>query len=123
MYQNDPEIMEEERELLRLLDEGLEIPPLPPDFRSNILAQLSMPSNLLSSEMNTEPESTEPELTEEERELLRLLDDEDLGIPPLPSDFINNMLARLGIPFDVPLSERPPEPESTDPETPEELLQ
>jgi hypothetical protein len=46
----------------------------------------------------------DPEITKEEQELLQILD-EELALPPLPLDFVSNVLARLEIPSDAPLIE------------------
>jgi len=90
MQEIEPEITAEERELLQLFDEELDIPPLPPDFRSTVLTQLDTSPLLPLSE-----ENTEPEITDEERELLRSFDRE-LDIPSLPRDFRSTVLAQLG---------------------------
>lgn len=99
MDEKEPEITDEERELLRLLDEDMDIPPLPPDFERTVLATLGFPP-----QWSVQDTDTEPEITDEEWELLRLLD-EDIDIPPLPRDFEQKVLAQLGIFSQSPVQE------------------
>jgi hypothetical protein len=68
--------------------------------------------------------SKKSELTKKEQGWLHLLD-EELVLPPLPPDFISNVLALLGIPSDAPSIEDDTEPATATPssDTPEELYQ
>src|SRR5437868_10986261 len=68
--------------------------------------------------------SEESELTKEEQGWLHLLD-EELALPPLPPDFVSNVLALLGIPSDAPSIEDDTEAATAAPasDTPEELYQ
>jgi hypothetical protein len=56
MYEKEPEITDEERELLRLLDEDKDTPSLPPDFERNVLDKLGFDSTQLG-QYRKSPES------------------------------------------------------------------
>jgi hypothetical protein len=61
---------------------------------------------------SNQPERTRNKrgLTKKEQQLLHLLD-EELALPPLPEDFVSNVLKLLGLPSDI-LSNEPPTPEA-----------
>jgi hypothetical protein len=74
MYSEESELTKEERGWLHLLDEELALPPLPPDFISNVLVLLGMPSLPSLLEEATEPAMADSSSETHEEFLQRLRD-------------------------------------------------
>jgi len=82
--------------------EGTPQPELTP--QNPRLQERARPKKKVSKRNHPEGTKDKTGLTKKEQQLLYLLDDE-LALPPLPPDFVSNVLARLGIPSDTPSAE------------------